>query len=472
MVWLKARVEGSMFQQNHSFFEKVCSKQKHLFGDSSKLLAFIYEPHAYWFSYREDIFLSFGKSLVERFLKTGFEKFEKHCFNVINAMRRLFARLDKDLKHINNLSDKDLADLYLRALKTQDNFAVYTLTCEPAELYLNKILRQRLVRLVGGSEKKVNEYFIVLTTPKQLSFVQKEKNELLDIARKKKQGMDIKDLISKHTKKWWFIRNNYARQMRVHERYFMKRLEILINKKEKKIVVANTKKKQILATLDDKELEKIVGVIEKYIHLRDIRKMELLKWIYYINIIIKEFAKRLRLGFEDACFLTHHEIIDCLLKNKKIDRTVIQARKHAVSVYDEKGAHILIGQQAERWREKIFGKVEKNKGLLKGLAVSSGVVKGRVKVLTSRLQAHKLNKGDVLVTSHTTPDWVVVMEKASAIITEKGGLTSHAAIISRELKIPCVVGVANVTQILKDNDIVQIDGTKGIVKVLGHDPSS
>src|SRR4029078_4010760 len=87
--------------------------------------------------------------------------------------------------------------------------------------------------------------------------------------------------------------------------------------------------------------------------------------------------------------------------------------------------------------------------LLRGLGASPGVGAGTVRVLTSALDAAELQPGEVLVTHMTSPDWVPLMRRAAAIVTDAGGMTSHAAIVSRELGIPCVVGTRRETQVLR-----------------------
>ena len=74
--------------------------------------------------------------------------------------------------------------------------------------------------------------------------------------------------------------------------------------------------------------------------------------------------------------------------------------------------------------------------------------------------------GDILVTGMTRPEFVPLMKKASAIITDEGGLTCHAAIISRELNIPCIIGTKIATQVLQDGDMVEVDADKGIIRIL------
>jgi pyruvate,water dikinase len=103
------------------------------------------------------------------------------------------------------------------------------------------------------------------------------------------------------------------------------------------------------------------------------------------------------------------------------------------------------------------------KVLLKGLGASPGVGMGKVKLVKTAKEIKNMARGDVLVTEMTTPDFVPGMKKASAIITDTGGMTSHAAIVSRELGVPCIVGTGNATQILKDDMDVSVDGSHGMV---------
>ena len=106
------------------------------------------------------------------------------------------------------------------------------------------------------------------------------------------------------------------------------------------------------------------------------------------------------------------------------------------------------------------------KVLVKGLPASPGIAVGRVKIIKSLDELNKIEKGDVLVTEMTSPDYVPAMEKSCAVVTDKGGITGHAAIVSRELGIPCIVGTGIATKVLKDGMIVTVDGfTVSFMKV-------
>lgn len=103
------------------------------------------------------------------------------------------------------------------------------------------------------------------------------------------------------------------------------------------------------------------------------------------------------------------------------------------------------------------------KEILRGMGASPGVVVGRVRVLSSPQEGAKLQPGEILVAHTTTPDWVPIMRRAAATITDTGGMTSHAAIVSRELGVPCVVGTRQATQLLHDGEVVTVDATRGLI---------
>lgn len=144
---------------------------------------------------------------------------------------------------------------------------------------------------------------------------------------------------------------------------------------------------------------------------------------------------------------------DCewAMENGKI--LIVQTRPiTTIQATTEKTAAVV---KADR---QISGKL-----ILTGEPASPGVVTGIVNILKSAREINKIKRGDVLVTDMTTPDFVPAMKKAVAIVTNKGGQTSHAAIVSRELGVPCVVGTKTATTTLKQGRVITIDGAAGKV---------
>ena len=107
-------------------------------------------------------------------------------------------------------------------------------------------------------------------------------------------------------------------------------------------------------------------------------------------------------------------------------------------------------------RKEIKGEI-----ILSGIAASPGIASGKIKIIENLEDLKKINKGDVLVTKMTNPDMVVTMQKSAAIVTDQGGLTAHASIVSREMGIPCIVGTQTATIKLKEGEIITVDGFTG-----------
>ncbi|TFF84543.1 MAG: phosphoenolpyruvate synthase [Promethearchaeota archaeon] len=117
-----------------------------------------------------------------------------------------------------------------------------------------------------------------------------------------------------------------------------------------------------------------------------------------------------------------------------------------------------IKKKKSRESEEFSGEI-----ILRGLAASPGVGSGEVKIIKEASELSKIEKGNILVTSMTTPDMVPGMKRSAAIITDEGGMTSHAAIVSRELGVPCIVGSSEATKTLENGEVVTVDGKQGLV---------
>jgi len=105
-------------------------------------------------------------------------------------------------------------------------------------------------------------------------------------------------------------------------------------------------------------------------------------------------------------------------------------------------------------------------GLTKGTATYPGIVVGKVRIIRRKDEIDQMKKGEVLISPMTTPDVFIAIKKACAIVTDEGGQLCHAAIMSRELKIPCIVGTKNASEIYKNGDLVEVNADSGIVKMI------
>lgn len=103
---------------------------------------------------------------------------------------------------------------------------------------------------------------------------------------------------------------------------------------------------------------------------------------------------------------------------------------------------------------------------IKGISASQGKVQGKVRIILSSKDFSKFEAGKILVTQSTNPEWTPLLAVAKAVVTDTGGALCHAAIISREYCIPAVVGTQNATEVLKDGQEIEVDGSKGLVRIL------
>lgn len=103
---------------------------------------------------------------------------------------------------------------------------------------------------------------------------------------------------------------------------------------------------------------------------------------------------------------------------------------------------------------------------IRGIAASSGKAKGKVRIILSEADFTRFKPGEILITRSTNPAWTPLIAIAKAVVTELGGSLSHAAIVSREFGIPCVVGVQKATEVFKDRDLVEVDAERGVVRKL------
>ncbi len=103
------------------------------------------------------------------------------------------------------------------------------------------------------------------------------------------------------------------------------------------------------------------------------------------------------------------------------------------------------------------------KEIVKGIIASKGIAKGIARIILNTGEISKIQQGDVLVAKFTEPSFTIAMLKASAFVTDTGGICSHAAIIARELGVPCIVGTENATVLIKEGKEVIVDANKGIV---------
>jgi len=231
--------------------------------------------------------------------------------------------------------------------------------------------------------------------------------------------------------------------------------------------IDQTERKQLLAQLD---LPKhVVDNLETLRTLAEERLILRFEWMkaYYLNqLFVQETARRHNITSEEFRNYTLSELQDLIANGNKVSEKDLEERRHAwVSVYDNGKFNFLQGKKAQEYMKQQAPEVEE----LKGMVANTGNVTGRVikfshKDAESQTQKiENMSEGDILVAEMTHPDILAACKKAGAIVTDEGGILSHAAIISRELNIPAVIGTKHATEFLNDGDLVEVDAKTGVV---------
>ncbi|MBI2136104.1 hypothetical protein HYU06_03465 [Candidatus Woesearchaeota archaeon] len=428
-----------------------------------------------------------GKFLVENSKDNTWLKEHVELHNkIINDAQQSAAKVKQlGLARLSKLSNNGLYDLYADLREKTEKFHALSMEIDAVDIELENQLRARIAKLVG-IKREQNEAYAIMTTAAELSYPKKEEllyyKLVLDFQKNKKPGNEKareinKELLTKLLDEYWWTELNWrAGNIRTVENIKKGVNDIIkqtkdINKHIKQLEkyraeTLNGKEKY----LKDKELAVLNDIFEAYALLHDKRKETQLKTTYSIYLILEELAARFKIKVEYLELYMPEKIL-ALIKSEgknKLDENETTARLGCVTIIIEnKKITSAIGKEALSVKEKEFSADIQGIRDFSGLPASLGKAVGKVKIALSAADAlSKIEKGDILVTGMTMPDFLPAMKKAAAIITNEGGATCHAAIISREFNIPCTVGTKIATKVLRDGMLVEVNANHGVVKII------
>ncbi len=192
----------------------------------------------------------------------------------------------------------------------------------------------------------------------------------------------------------------------------------------------------------------------------------------YLYRLLTILSVKFEIHLDKILQYSTEEIVD-LFDGKKVAESIIDERNHAYAFNAQgKILNMMEGKTAENFAKEFM--IEDDNLILKGVIANKGRVTGRARVLVYKVKdfdnlshlIEEMEQDEILVADTTSPGIVAACKKAKAIVANQGGLLSHAAIISRELKIPCIVGLKDVTERIKTGDMVEVDANTGIIKIL------
>lgn len=410
-----------------------------------------------------------------------FEKFAKTEFDLVEEVKKYLEYLNnKDLSILsfNELSEeiKKFNDIYIKS---------FIPGMTRPEDYLTDRLEKELIELKFSKDDIDNIFAKISTCPNYypLSYSE-EPLDLLKIALAVKKGDDINKLIDEHVQKYSWIKGpvEFDDTSFTREDY-LERLENLLgtNIEEKIENINNVRKEndiQYQRILEQYEftskVEKLIKAIRDFIFLRTYTT-EYSDRLFFEgrHSIFKEISKRTNIPDQDLIMLDDKEILDILsnqgIMSKEIKTGLENRKKGFAMIWINGKVQTVFGDESLELQNEIAGvyKTSGNEGdivdsnVISGNIANRGKVKGIARVLTTYKDIYKVQKGDIIVATMTTPDYVSAMEKAAGFITDEGGITCHAAILSREFNVPCIVGTVNATKEIKDGEMIELDAYSG-----------
>lgn len=220
-----------------------------------------------------------------------------------------------------------------------------------------------------------------------------------------------------------------------------------------------------LKTVKDTDFKKLIEIVHYFSFLKEMRD-DYRRHAYYLWIPFwQEIGSRLNFTVEEVNYLIEPELVVALHEGKDM-RDIVKARRERYAHLLKEGELSVYGGENAKKIEALVKNKNETTSSIKGFSACKGKVCGKINIIYHQEEFSKFEKGDILVTAMTHPEFLVIMKKAAAIVTDEGGITCHAAITSRELKIPCIIGTKIATRVLKDGDMVEVDANKGIVKII------
>jgi phosphohistidine swiveling domain-containing protein len=212
------------------------------------------------------------------------------------------------------------------------------------------------------------------------------------------------------------------------------------------------------------EEKKFIEMAPYMIFFKDFRDDLRREFNYYWSEFFEELAKNFEVEYDDLGYLTLQEMEQCV-ENGKFPEEVVEKRK-------KKGCVIILDKEikvvegvSEKYK-KIIDQVEKRvEGIeISGTIAHKGKARGNVRIIQSYHDLKKFKQGEILIANTTHPNYLPAMQKSIAFITNEGGMISHAAIVAREMKKPCIVGTKTATKVFKNGDVVEVDADNGVVR--------
>ena len=372
----------------------------------------------------------------------------------------LLDRIEKilfnDPDSLQRLPDEELLKEYKQAISDFYSCFGASHLIEAVALTSDVKLKDGLLGALSGEkqEKQFTRYLNILTNPDRKTF-------FTDFSESLRGIKDGKVSISEHIKKFFWIKSTwfgfvkYTPDMVAQD---IKSLTADVDQMKKE----DPEKLSIQLQLP-KKVRELFEISRTVAWWQDDRKIVMLKGCCLLDKYANEISSRLNISPALIVYLLGHEISSMKNFNKDL---LEERQKGALYFFQNEEIKVVSGNEFALYEKKISHGDDNKVKEITGICASLGKAIGRVRICLTPDQIGKIADGEILVTTMTRPEFVPAMQKAVAIVTDEGGLTCHAAIISREMRKPCVIATKNATKVLKDGMLVEVNADHSAVRIL------
>ena len=420
-----------------------------------------------------------ARELYQKFLKNsndfygGFSR-QKETSENMDAFWREYQKKRKQKK----LSSSELGDLFETFMELFESWwAVSALGEDKGQTIFEDFL-PIFAKKHKFSLNEAQRKIFLLTHPEGKAIFNQEREDFFNICLNYRNKQKLKKLIESYIKKYFWIKTDFCKKTEVTSKLIISEIQRELKEKSKDELKTELRKMKESFMDIDRQKEELLGTMKlsnedkKYFEFasfmiawQDYRKAVMMKTFYYLFSLVGDISKITKIPYKNAvsCFLPE-------FKNFLKTRIVPINREGKLVIFYERGSEPVVFNydDVKKSIKTILG--EKDDGIkeIKGAVASAGKIEKIVGVVRIILdpEKQKFKKGEILVTSMTRVEFVPIMKKALAIITNEGGIACHAAIVSRELGIPCVIGTKIATKVLHDGDLVEVDADKGVVRII------